>query len=389
MFIESPQYLYEQLHLEFHNRTDFISRSAQLAARDRILVNDGSNEWRESLKALFPKPDLEESYQFSTLHKAVLGLSHRSIENVLDEDRAQIDEVDCFGRTALSWAVFRHDSQAVGTILSYEPDCSRADNAGDTPLSYASRISTSCLELLLKMTTRADLEWRHKISKGTLLHGAIINYTVENTRLGFERVKMLVDAGVNVNARSNTGWTALFHGIYPQKDFAELLSYLIRQGADPSICSKQGHNALSYAVQRNCHALIEILLHEHVDHTGRVEEHRTFMHLVAEFADTRSLELLAQGDLQRRNTNVKNIVGLTPTQVALKRQDTDDKWKIAFFTFLKNIDQEIAPVSSVSETSRLALDGSERLQEVKADWAESDDENDAEAEFVDALESQV
>ena len=148
-------------------------------------------------------------------------------------------------------------------------------------------------------------------------------------------------------------------------------------------------NALSYAIQRNCHTLIEMFLHEHLDHTGRLEEHRTFMHLVAEFADTKSLRLLAQNGLRRRNTNIKNSAGLTPVQVALQRQDVGEDWNTAFFAFLKNIDQDVEPKSGVSEGGeipRLNLEEPERVQDVEEDWGESDN---SETEFVDALEFQI
>ena len=245
MFDESPQFMYGHLQPKDRNQTDLTFRSAQLAAWDRILSNEGSDEWRESLKALFPKPDFEESYQFSTLHKAVLGLNNRSIKSALDEDRAQINRVDCFGRTALMWAAWRCDSQAIQTLLPYKPDCSRPDHSGDTPLVYASMTGTSCLELLLKATAKADLQWRHKRVKNTLLHTAIANYTQMNTNIGFKKVKMLVEAGVDVNARNINGWTALILAIYPQKDFAKLVRYLIRHGANPRIYCKEGHNVIS------------------------------------------------------------------------------------------------------------------------------------------------
>lgn len=103
-------------------------RSPEKAAWDRILGKYWSHERREGMKSLFPNPDLDELYEFSLLHKIVLGLiSGHSVESLMRMDPNQIDMPDSTGRTPLFWAVIRGDSGATQQLLSCGPDLNRQD----------------------------------------------------------------------------------------------------------------------------------------------------------------------------------------------------------------------------------------------------------------------
>ena len=317
-------------------KTNLVSRTPQAAAWDRILANDKSYEWREVLRSLFPEPDFNECYRFSSLHKAVLRLTSYSIESILKEDTSQLDGKDSYGRTALSWAAYRGDHQAIRTLLSYKPDCSKSDRAGETALVYACRKSLQCMKLLLKAD--ANVHWRHKMTQETLLHVAIRN--LENDG-GIARVKKLVKAGIDIDTQDIYGETALHLAVHPQEEYIKSATFLINQKADPTIHDSRGNNALSNAVRRNCHALVDLLLQKHQDHNAHLEEYGTFMHLIAEFADMATLRLLAQSRLERRNINIRNRAGLTPLELAEQRNNIDAEWQGTFGALLKTVDKNL------------------------------------------------
>lgn len=357
-----------------YDKAYFASRSAQIAAWDQILMNDESHKYREILGSLFPKPDFEECYNFSLLHQAVLGLVNRSIESVLDEDMDQINATDFYGRTALSWATWRADYRAVKALLSYKPDCSKADRDGTTPLDYASRRSAQCLQLLLQ--TDVSIHHRHRRTRATPLHLAVMN--LKRNYEGIKRVEILVKAGIDVNAQNIDGETALHLGTHSQKPYVKSARYLISHGANPEIYDKRGNNILSKAVGKNYHALIDLVLQEHTDHTEHLDEHGTFMHFAAEIANTDTLYLLAQGRLKRRDINVKNKAGLTPTQLALQRGSVDTNWRDAFFAFLRTIDKDIQLELDTIERFHLSQQGSvesggSESESDTSDASESDD----------------
>lgn len=131
IFLETPYQGYG-LYLFFatYTESDFVSRSPEKIAWDLILVNAVSLEWRE----LFPDTDFDELYEFSPLHKSVLGLSSCSLESIIHAEPNCINQTDRYGKTALFWAVHLGDSEATRTLLSHGSDCNKADNIGKTPL---------------------------------------------------------------------------------------------------------------------------------------------------------------------------------------------------------------------------------------------------------------
>ena len=354
-----------------------------MAAWDRILANVEPREYRERLKSLFPEPDFDEHYQFSYLQKAILGLTNRSIESILDEDSTQLDYTDCYGRTALSWAACRGDDRALQLLLIYSPDCEKSDHNGSTPLSYAVTRSIQCTKQLVE--ANADIHTRTKVIRATLIHKVMSS--LPHGKNGMKRLEVVVKAGIDVNAQNVNGQTALHYATYYPQFSTESASYLMNHGADPDAYDNRGNSLLSNATRTNCHDLTELLLQKyHLDHTRRLDEYGTFMHIAAEFADARTLRLLAQGRLERRNTNAKNSAGLRPDQIALQRRDVDAEWRDAFSTFLRGIDKDIEPAVSIVGASVHSL-----RQEMVPEAGEMEGDNasesdDSTAEFVDALE---
>ena len=282
------------------------------------------------MRALLPPdPDFDELYGFSPIHKAVLGLSTRSVASVIDADPSRINTQDRTGRTPLTWAVWRGDYESTHILLSHKPDLDVADDFGRVPLVYAARRSWQCAKLLLE--ANADVKTKDKY-QGTLLHHAAFRASSGD----IEIVHHLVSAGVNIDAVDDYNQTALI-----KTNKFEVAEYLICQGANPRFRDSTGNNALSYAVQLNNHALIYLFLQNRHDHTEEIKHYGTLMHLAAEFSDERTIRMLASGRLQRRNISVENGKCLTPIEVAVQRRDADVLWRDAFWSFLKSIDENL------------------------------------------------
>ena len=344
-------------------------------------MNDESYEYRKTLESLFPKPDFEECYAFSHLHLSVLGLVSRSVESILEEDPDQLNSTDSYGQTALLWATWRGDYQTLELLMSYKPDCNTVDKNGTTPLEYASQRSAQCLQLLLKQDTNIDI--RHKRTRATPLHLAVLNLRRNNGDI--EIMEMLVKAGVDVNAQNTYGETALHLGAHPHGKYVKPARYLINHGANPEIYDKRGNNILSNAVKRNYHALIKLLLQERTDHTEHLDEHDTFVHLVAEVANEETIHLLARGNLKRRDINAKNKAGLTPIQLALQRDNINDSWQKAFFTFLRTIDKDIRTDPNVAQRSHESCLEAPESGESQCEISDVSEREDLDEEVVEAL----
>ena len=337
--------------------------------------------WSQKFASLFPKPNFDELYNFTPLHLAVLGLTNASLDGVLRDTKIRPDEVDQTGRTALIWTARRGDYEAVETLLARGADCNKTDNLGNAPLSYAVRKCSRCTELLLEANANARIK---DAFDATLLHRAIPFHTDESKALRV--TKLLVEAGVDVNATRASGETALF--FTSETHHREVAEYLLEHGANPTICSASGSNALCHAIQRKSHPLIELLLEKGEDHVRPLEMHGTLMHLVAEFTDTAGLRLLT-GRLKRRDITVRNKDGLSPYQIGMQRIGVGTEWQNAFWNFLKSIDKDMPPMEtsepSIFECPREQAEARSETRSARADGEDIESED----KFEDAVEHQV
>lgn len=358
------------------------NRSTQKYAWNQILTGRRSAEWRDETRSMFPSPDLDELYEFSPLHKAVLGLTSQSVDSVIGTETNLIDQTDSDGRTALSWAAGRDDKEALQTILSYTPDLNKNDHLGRSPLHYAVATSRECSNLLLQ--AGADIHARDRTLR-TMLHRAMLGFLWSDTQL----INLLMQAGVDVNARDSSGFTAIAWAAH-YKEVA-ILECFIRHGANPDVCTNIGHNVLSKVTQSNFHAHIDLLLREHQDHTGSIDQEGTFMHLAAKYADTKTLQLLKRGRLQRRDINAKDPAGMTPNQLALQRTDVGLEWREAFCDFLRSIDEDLPPPfeCSSSEVAERAQEAVAPSGDFDTSSTSSGEGDRSDADFEDAVEVQV
>lgn len=348
--------------------------SSYIRGWDRILAKFHTVEWRTRLKSLLPTPDFDEIYKFDPLHKAILGLGHHQFDTTFANIH-DIDVTDKGGRTPLSWAVQRCDTQWTQKLLNRGADCNRLDERGYSPLHYAALRSRTCIELLVR--AGADVHAMDSTFGRTALHLAAVANPSD-----IESVIVLTQAKSLVNARDSWGRTSLDYAV--DYGFEDVARYLVTHGADLSGYDHFSDNALSYGVRKNRHSSLELLLEKGQDHTIMNEEYGTLMHMAAEFADQRTLRLLELSGLQPRDIDAKNKKGISPIQIALRRQDAAGlEWRIAFSDFLRALDEDqpddlrYRRLSNQSNNSAVGSNSS--------DHGGVEDSND---EFEDAVESQ-
>ena len=346
------------------------------------MSNGRTLQWREDLQRLFPDPDLDDLFGFSPLHKAVLGLGDYELERELTSPnmRDNINITDHDGKTPLAWAVRRGDIAAARLLLEYGADCNQQDTIIRwSPLFYAILASLTCVNLLLE--AGADIEARTKAFH-TPLHQAAGVYLNDDLK-GLEIVQCLLKKGCRIDARNFFGRTALH--IAADRGNEAIANYLIAKGADISSLDARGRNAFIEAVRNNLHTTIGLLLRYGPDFTGLIES-KGFVHLAAEFADARSLQILAHGNLKRRDINQKDRSGLTPIQIGLRRTDTGTEWKEAFVDFLKSIDKD-EPHGDFQGPALSREMRASRVAGIQLGKRRSDEDgSSSDGEFMDAVE---
>lgn len=165
-----------------------------------------------------------------------------------------------------------------------------ANAAGNTELFQA--IRNDNLAFLRHDLSKIQLEARDNRGATTLMHAAAFG--------SIEAVKLLLDAGADVNAKNDFGATAL---LWCARD-GEKARLLIEHGADVNARSKQGRTPLMLAGMRQGGSdLVALLLSKGADVNVADTRGETALGLAAEYGDFETVRLLIanKADIQARN----------------------------------------------------------------------------------------
>ena len=222
----------------------FIDAWSKWWRRDSI-QNDIDEKWDD---IFFKDITRFDSFGFSRLHKAYLGLSGLTFDQVLaSTKRSDVDKSDMQGRTVLSWAAARGDSQTVRKLLACgaDPDKKRPNNR--SPLHLAVGVDVATAEMLLDAKADVNLtDYGDRIP---------MHYVTSGTR---SLIKRMVDLGADIGKRSNRGRTPL--SLACQYGHAYAVKELLDCGADINDRDMDGLAPIAWAVRYNHNHTISILL---------------------------------------------------------------------------------------------------------------------------------
>ena len=176
--------------------------------------------------------------------------SLKSIVKLPFRKRAEVDSVDRYGRTPLSYAVWKGNATVVKLLLKAGAKVDLTDEIGGTPLSYAvSSRHEAIVKLLLKGRTQVDSE--DKLSKALLCSAAVKGHEAV--------VKLLLDTGrVDVNVTDDGGWTPLMGAA--RGGHEAVVKLLLDTGrVDVNVKDAGGRTPLSEAARRGHEAVVKLL----------------------------------------------------------------------------------------------------------------------------------
>ena len=310
--------------------------------------------WRiDEIRALFPDQEsAEEKRKFSRLHKIILKILHIDLEKELQKDRSIVDCVDANGRTPLSWAAARGDSECVEILLRHGASPDTPDRIGQGPLRQAMKAhDATCAKLLLAHGAKVDQtdNWDQTCLLSAMFYPNPVAFA-----------RPLLEAGANVNTSESLGQSPLTEAV--RENHPEAVRMLLAYGAEVDHVNHAGCTALHLGVHYNSHESLKVLFdNADIDHSIRDKRNRTVMHWAAEFADLTTLSLLKHERLHGLDPKDEDDSRLTAIDIAKRRSDEEtsrgsgynvvnSEWLATFSGLLESLMSFKTPKSVLSYT---------------------------------------
>lgn len=168
-------------------------------------------------------------------------------------DRARIDARDQRGRTALLAATQRNRVEVARYLIQEGADVNAKDFIQDTPYLYAA--AEGRIEILkMTLAAGADLKDTNRY-RGTGLIPAAHHGHVE-------AVKLLLATPIDKNHVNNLGWTALLEAVILGDGGAahtEIVRLLVEAGANVNVADRDGATPFAHAKKSGYSAMVRIL----------------------------------------------------------------------------------------------------------------------------------
>ena len=186
------------------------------------------------------------------LHKAAAGNNAAQIETLL-QGGARVDARDASGRTALLVATHADAVDAARALIAAGADVNAKDNIEDTPYLYAA--AEGRLEILrLTLAAGADLKSVNRYGGTGLIPASHHGHPAI--------VRELLKTAIAIDHVNRLGWTALLETIILSDGgptHTEILKLLVDAGANVNLADRDGVTPLTHAENRAYGEMARIL----------------------------------------------------------------------------------------------------------------------------------
>ena len=282
---------------------------------------------------------MEDELHLSRLHRVILGFQQSRLEDELAAGGLELDTVDAEGMTALAWASRKNDLTAINILLRAKADPNICNNRGSSALDHAAdNLNPVAVKLLLD----AGADPRH-VNKyeHTALHimGTLFRERLNNVaatrQAQSEVVRILVEAGCDIEARAIDGGTALANSSVG--DTAILAEVLLDCGAEINVADLDGDTPLMNAIHYDACETTKLFLQRGADYIIFNNIGHTILHYASHPQDLKVLEVLIAANLTGINPNALNDAGKTALQLAYEHEPKPDGFIEAFQALLFGI----------------------------------------------------
>jgi hypothetical protein len=169
-----------------------LESEAKVSAANQAMLVSRRGLWDSSYSQRVPK-------QMTGVHVAAYsGLTEAII--ALLKSGHDLNSMDTFGRTPLSWAIGNGHEAVVRLLVEKGAELESKDNEGQTPLSWA---AGNGREAVVKLMVEKGAELESKDNKGR----TPLSWAAGNRHEAV--VKLMVEKGAELESKDNKGWTPL------------------------------------------------------------------------------------------------------------------------------------------------------------------------------------
>ncbi len=288
-----------------------------------------------AIRSLLHHSDYVEEQNFPLVHKIILGISLKSLDDELSENSQAPFEADAQGRTALSWAACRGDALSCAKLIAKGADANALDKHLKSPLYLAVNsehpTQNDCVRVLLEGGAETDpvLHNSGVVRSTPLLCSA-------NEADDILVLKTLLDFGADVEATNRLGATPLL--IVARSKPATYTALLLAYGANVRARDKAGKSVLATSIMHNNHEVLRYLLDRWFRYTACPRlRNLDILHVAAEYADLETLQILIMAGHWGLRSDSRDKRGFTAEELMRGRGDANPELQKAFASLLRAV----------------------------------------------------